>query len=96
MTYPITIFEVTSGGSSAYEQKRYFTPSQYTDAAQLFAEQLLKLDADVTCGGAYVMVKRLPDSVYPEGQTLLAWTKVSNERPMAPGTLTPGEILDAL
>lgn len=89
--YPRTIYEVSSGGHRAGEEMptRYFGPCEMADACVRFAELVIDLDRDPMVGGAWVHFKRLPDSIYPAGQGLAYWTKVSNERPTPEGELSP-------
>lgn len=85
MQYPMTIYELTSSGTPA----RYFAPHKYCDACVRAAERIVQLDRDAEVGGGFVALKRLGDSVYPEGMTLLSWTKTSNECPTTDGELSP-------
>jgi hypothetical protein len=85
-----TIFELSSGGRDGEQTPtRYFGPCDMADAAVRFSERVIDLDRDPEVSGAWVHLKRLPDSVYPEGQWLVSWTKVSNERPTIEGALSP-------
>jgi hypothetical protein len=91
--HKITIFELSSGGRDGEKTPtRYFGPCDMADACVRFSERVMDLDGDPKVGGAWVHLKRLPDSIYPEGQTLVAWTKVSNERPTSEGMLSPEAI----
>lgn len=89
MTYPMTIYELSSSDG---EPTRYFGPSEHTDACVRASERILDLDRDASVGGGYVHLKRLPDSIYPDGVTLLAWTKTSNERPTLMGAVSVEEL----
>lgn len=90
MQYGRTIYELTSGGRDGRGiPPRYFGPSEHPDACVRAAELILDLDRDDNVGGAWVHLKRLPDSIYPQGMPLVMWTKVSNERPTAEGAATP-------
>ena len=83
-----TIYELTHGSNSGTGEARYFDPFEQCDAAVRTAERILELDRDEAVWAGWVHLKRLPDSIYPEGMTLISWTKTSNERPTAEGRLT--------
>jgi len=88
--YDKTIFELSSGGRDGEQvPTRYFGPCDMADACVRFSERVLDLDRDPSVGGAWVHLKRLPDSVYLQGMWLASWTKVSNERPTIEGALSP-------
>lgn len=84
-----TIYELTYGSNSGTGEARYFDPFEQSDAAVRTAERILELDRDEAVWAGWVHLKRLPDSIYPEGMTLISWTKTSNERPTAEGRLAP-------
>ena len=84
-----TIYELTHGSNSGTGEARYFDPFEQCDAAVRTAERILELDRDEAVWAGWVHLKRLPDSIYPEGMTLISWTKTSNERPTAEGRLAP-------
>ncbi len=85
----ITIYELTWGSDRGHKGARYFRPEDQASAATRFADRVVELDRDSLVGAAWVHLKRLPDSVCPEGQTLVAWTKISDEgRGTHPGHLT--------
>lgn len=91
--YDRTIYELTSGGRhSQPEQARYFGPCNASDAFVRASERILDLDHDDSVGGAWVHLKRLPDSIYPEGLPLIYWTKTSNESPTSDGELAPSGV----
>lgn len=92
--YTKTIYEISSGGNGGEKDtpSRYFGPSNMADACVKFSERVIELDRDPTVGAAWVHFKRLPDGIYPEGQFLVGWTKVSNERPTPDGALSPDEV----
>jgi hypothetical protein len=82
-----TIYELSWGGGRAIGQTRYFRPEHQCDAAVRLAEKIVELDRGPdSC--AWAALKRLPDSVYPEGLTLVSWTKTSDERPTHEGFKT--------
>ena len=85
MQYPMTIYELSSSDTPA----RYFAPHKYCDACVRAAERIGQLDGDVNVGSGHVTLKRLPDSIYPEGMTLVSWTKTSNECPTTDGEVSP-------
>lgn len=95
--WPQTIFEVSYGGSGRNElireTKRYFGPGSITDAVQIFAEKVIELDQNKLVNAAWVHLRRLPDSIYPKGMDITAWTKISDERPIRQGFNTPDEAL---
>lgn len=90
--YDRTIYELTSGGDGKEAPARYFGPCDHTDACVRTAERILELDRNDEVGGAWVHLRRLPDSIYPEGQHLIGWTKTSNERPTREGELSPNDV----
>lgn len=91
--YDKTIFEVSSGGHVGDKvPARYFGPGDMADACVRFSERVIELDRDPVVGAAWVQLTRLPDSIYPNGLQLAAWTKVSNERPTSDGALTPDSV----
>ncbi len=87
-----TIYELAFGGGHHPERKRYFGPDRQTDAVVKLAEAVTMLDRDDAVGAAWASLKRLPDSIYPEGQSLAYWTKTSDERPTDKGAETPEAI----
>lgn len=90
MQHSRTIYELTSGGRDGRGiPPRYFGPGEHPDACVRAAELILELDRDDSVGGAWVHLRRLPDGIYRDGVHLLAWTKVSNERPTVEGATTP-------
>lgn len=84
-----TIYELTYGSNTGAGEPRYFDPFEQCDAAVRTAERILELDRDDSVWGGWVHLKRLPDSIYPEGLCLISWTKCSNERPTSEGRLEP-------
>lgn len=87
-----TVFELTCGCAIAPERVRYFGPTESNDAAQRFAEHVASLARNEGVTAAYVILKRLPDSINPEGVTLMAWTKVGGET-LSDGRKTLEELL---
>lgn len=90
--YDKTIFEVSLGSNVSDTEMRYFGPTELPDAAVAFSEAVVFMDAIDEYQSAWVALKRLPDSIYPEGVHILHWTKVSNERPHSLGALSPDDI----
>lgn len=85
----ITIYELSWGaGGHIREQRRYFRPENQTDAVVRLAERVLEMDRNPAIFAAWATLKRLPDSIYPEGLTLVSWTKTSDERPTEEGSMT--------
>lgn len=84
-----TIYELTFGSNTGTGAARYFDPFEQCDSAVRTAERILELDRDESVWAGWVHLKRLPDSIYPEGLTLISWTKCSNERPTSEGRLAP-------
>lgn len=84
-----TIYELTYGSNAGTGEARYFDPFELPDAAVRTAERILELDRDDAVWAGWVHLKRLPDSIYPDGHCLIAWTKTSNERPTSKGRLAP-------
>ncbi|BCH11922.1 hypothetical protein MesoLj131c_61800 [Mesorhizobium sp. 131-3-5] len=80
-----TIFALTWGSSDVPKATLYFTPDHQTDAVVRLAERVLELDK-APANAAFASLSRLPDSVYPEGLQLVAWTKTSDERPTDEGS----------
>lgn len=84
-----TIYKLTWGaGGHVPEQTRFFHPTHASDAAMRFAERVIEMDRDLAISAAYVNLKRLPDSIFPEGMDLMAWTKTSDERRTVDGETT--------
>lgn len=90
--YPVTIYKL-SWGSNGPEQVRYFHCVNASDVCVRFSERVVELDRDPAVGGAWVCLARLPDSIYPDGMHLMAWTKTSDESPTRNGVATPDEAL---
>ena len=86
-----TIFEVSYGSDGKDSAVRYFGPFYFSDACLRAAEQIMRLDQDETVWAAWVHLKRLPDSIRPKGEHILAWTKTSNERPTHDGETSPDD-----
>ena len=84
-----TIYELTYGSNCGTGEPRYFDPFEQCDAAVRTAERIIELDRDDSVWAGWVHLKRLPDSIYPEGLCLIAWTKCSNERPTSEGRAEP-------
>lgn len=89
MSIASTTFKLSSGANGRTHEDRYFPAFLEADAWVRFSERLLDLDRDPEIDAAWVSMERLPDSIYPEGQHLAAWTKCSNEGPTSEGTLAP-------
>lgn len=88
----VTIFKLKWAGiADTPEQTLYFKPFELTDAAVRFSQRVVELDNDETISGAYVHLSRLPDSIYPEGMDILAWTKMGPEHATAVGYRTEAE-----
>lgn len=88
----ITIFKLTwAGYEGVPEQSLYFKPFELSDAAVRFSQRLVELDNDENVSAAYVNLSRLPDNIYPNGIDIFAWTKMSNEHPVAVGYTTEAE-----
>jgi hypothetical protein len=81
-----TVFEVSWGSSDVPQERRYFTCFYESDAVFRFAEKVLELD-HAPANAAYAALRRLPDTVYPDGMHLAAWTKTSDERPTGEGSI---------
>lgn len=85
-----TIYELSWGASGHIpEQRRYFPPDRQTDAVVRLSERVLEMDRNPEIWAAWAALKRLPDSINPEGMTLVHWTKTSDERPTDEGSETP-------
>lgn len=80
----MTIYQLSWGSSDLSEQTRYFGASYETDANYRAAQRIIELDTALAFA-AYVTLRRMPDEHMPNGQTLIAWTKTSNERPTIDG-----------
>lgn len=87
----ITIYELSWSSSGGAPQKRLFRPYEQNDAVTRLAEKIIELNQAPACA-AHVALRRLPDFTYPEGLTLVAWTKTSDERPTSDG-ITPMDYL---
>jgi hypothetical protein len=87
VVHPQTVWALTwcGDGPKAYEQTRHFTSWRLSDAWVRFSERVLELDRDPATNGAYVHLKRLPDTCFPEGEQIAAWTKTSHESPTIEG-----------
>ncbi len=84
-----TIYKLTWGaGGHIQQQVRFFHATHAADAAVRFSERVLEMDRHPDISAAYASLERLPDSIYPKGLHLLAWTKTSDERPTVEGELT--------
>ncbi|MGJ0505589.1 MAG: hypothetical protein ACR652_00355 [Methylocystis sp.] len=83
----MTLYELTWASDGFGGAPRYFTFDRQSDAAVRLAERICELDRGAA-SGAWVILKRLPDTVYPQGMTLVAWTKTSDERPTHAGLET--------
>lgn len=81
----MTTYELTYGANGEATTVLHFDAFHYTDAITRFAEAVVRLDADPEQWAAHAALKRLPDEVLPDGQSLVAWTKTSNERPTIEG-----------
>jgi hypothetical protein len=81
----MTTYELTWGCNGKPTQTRYFDQFEQCDAVVRLSERVLEMDRDPEIYAAYASLKRLPDSIYPEGECLVAWTKTSDERPTAEG-----------
>lgn len=91
--YSRTIYELTSSGINGIPSPaRYFGPADQSSACVRFAEEVVKADQDISVGAAWVCLKRLPDSIYPDGLPLLFWTKTSDESSTKEGALTPEHV----
>lgn len=89
---PSTIYRVRWGNGLGVLETRYFRPEHATDAAMMFGQAILRMEQSAS-SACYVGLKRLPDSVYPEGLDLAHWTKTSDERPPHIGFATLDEAL---
>jgi hypothetical protein len=83
----LTIYELSWGSAGSEGGKRYFRGVEDSDAAVRLAERICELDRG-DARAAWVALKRLPDSIYPNGLTLVIWTKTSDERPTVVGLET--------
>jgi hypothetical protein len=83
----MTQYELTWGNQRESAQTRIFEPFEECDAAVRLSERILEMDRDTTLSAAWACLRRLPDSIYPDGITLVSWTKTSDERPTAEGRL---------
>lgn len=84
-----TIYKLTWGaGGHIQQQVRFFNPNYFSDAAVRFSERVLEMDRNPDISAAYASLERMPDSIYPKGLSLLAWTKTSDERPTVEGELS--------
>lgn len=79
-----TVYELVWGSDRAPEQRRYFEPTRHTDAVVRLSERVIEMDRDPNVSAAYASLRQLP-----EGNTLAAWTKTSDERPTDEGSETP-------
>lgn len=84
-----TIYKLSHGSDRTEAVVRYFTAAHQCDAAVRLSEAIVALDGDKAVHAAWAHLERLPDSVYPEGVSLVSWTKTSDERPTADGFETP-------
>ncbi|TJV51168.1 MAG: N-acetylmuramidase family protein [Mesorhizobium sp.] len=80
-----TVYALTWGSSDIPKETRYFTFDHQSDAVARLAIAVLALD-QAPANAAYASLSRLPDSVYPDGMPLVAWTKTSDERPTDEGS----------
>jgi len=92
----MTIYKLSWGGGGNPNQHRYFNAQYATDAAVRFSERVLEFDRDPNISAAWVHLERRPDSVYPEGMYLLAWTKTSDERPTKHGAIMEADAIAGL
>jgi hypothetical protein len=89
---PLTVYQVEFGGGYQAPERRYFRAEHQCDAAMRLAHAILELDrGPESC--AHASLERLPDQFYPEGVTLVSWTKTSDERPTHIGFNSVEEIL---
>lgn len=87
-----TIYKVQFGGRPGQpETTRYFPAHEQADASACFAAAVVDLDCDDAVSAAWACMSRMPDRIFPNGSPLAVWTKVSDERPNAPGYATPEE-----
>jgi hypothetical protein len=84
-----TLLELTYGSDHEQEQRRYFHFDQQSDALVRMSEAICERDSNPKIHAAYVHLKRLPDTIFPEGMSIAGWTKTSDERPTADGALAP-------
>lgn len=91
-TYPKTIFELKHGSNRNPDTIRYFGPTHLSDACTRFAEAVQAMDKDKETTAGYATISRLPDSIYPDGLGLVAWTKTSDERETEAGALSPNDL----
>jgi hypothetical protein len=91
--YPMTIWKL-SWGSGPINETRYFPTHKNNDVLVMFAHKVQMFDGDPTVSAAWVHFGRCPDSVYPDGMTLAAWTKTSDECATVAGFKTPEECLE--
>lgn len=83
-----TVWSLEWGGGDVPNQTRYFDTSRETDAIVRMSQRVVELDGNDKISAAWVHLKRMPDSVFPDGQLLAAWTKTSDERPTDEGAMS--------
>ena len=92
MICPRTIYQLEWGGGADGGGKRFFEPHEYCDAVTRFADRVTELDRDDAVHAAFACLRRLPDSIIPQGQDLVSWTKTSDECPTVEGAQSLAEL----
>lgn len=83
-----TIFELSWGGGDVPNQTRYFDTHKEGDAVVRMAEHIMELDTNDNVKAAWVHLQRMPDSLFPNGCLMAAWTKTSDESPTSDGVMS--------
>lgn len=86
----MTVYELTCGAEALSPRARYFSAHEYNDAVVRFSDRVTQFDRDPDVSAAWVHLKRLPDGLFPQGETVAAWTKTSDESPTAEGAFSAG------
>ena len=76
MIHKITIYKLSYASGNTPEQIRYFTTTDYASFVKSFVDLVKEFSDDETVSGAYVTGSRLPDRIYTNGMSLMAWTKM--------------------
>lgn len=84
-----TIYELSYGSNGQETVVRYFDADEGCDCIVRLSEAVVRMDQDPDIWAAWASLKRLPDSIYPDGLHMASWTKTSDERPTSKGRLAP-------
>jgi len=82
----ITVYALSWGGSDVPMETRYFRPEEQCDAFVRASEKIVDLDRGPG-SAAFVSLVQLPDAQSLEARSLISWTKTSDERPTAEGSI---------